>query len=418
MGSITDSLSYLTADLAGIGGTIKCRPEDFFVEELPLYEAVGEGEHLVLFIQKRRQTTSDVIRRLAKIFHLPRRDVGYAGLKDKHAVTRQHFSVHVPDPTDDEKCLSRIQFTPFDLLWARRHRNKLRRGHLRGNRFVIYIRDVDPSSVLVARRVVDQLVRTGVPNYVGHQRFGYRQSNHIWGRHLLLGEWTRMLDHMLGGPDDTDGPMTRAGREAYDRGDYRSALDAWPRQLRHDRQALDALRQGWSAQRSVLAIDRQQLEFLISALQSSLFNDVLDRRVRDGLFTRLVPGDLAWMADNRSVFEVDAPTAECENAPDGRMASLEVSPSGPMWGRDRTRAKEDPGRWETEAVAARDMSPEDFMHVEHVDVLGSRRPLRVALSEPEVSGGADDHGPYLRLSFDLPRGSFATVALREIMKNF
>ena len=109
MPSMTSSLAYLTDDLVGIGGVIKQRAEDFFVEELPLYEAAGEGEHMFVLVEKRGQTTTDVMRRVAKLFHVPRSEVGYAGLKDKHAITRQHLSVHLPDQSNDEKFLARFE---------------------------------------------------------------------------------------------------------------------------------------------------------------------------------------------------------------------------------------------------------------------------------------------------------------------
>jgi tRNA pseudouridine13 synthase len=192
----TDQLAYLTADTPGTGGVIQVRPEDFLVEEQALYEPCGEGEHLYIYIEKREQTTSDVMRRLAKMFGVRRGDIGYAGLKDKQAITRQHFSIYKPDPHDDQKLLERIGYTRFKLLWAARHTNKLRRGHLRGNRFVIYIRQVNATDVIRAKPVFDLLVRSGAPNYIGDQRFGYRQNNHVLGRLYMLGRWKELLDEI------------------------------------------------------------------------------------------------------------------------------------------------------------------------------------------------------------------------------
>ena len=416
MPTMTSSLAYLTSGLPGIGGLIKQRAEDFLVEELPLYNAAGEGEHMFVMIEKRGQTTSDVMRRVAKLFHVPRSEVGYAGLKDKHAITRQLLSVHLPDSSNDEKFLGRFEYTPFKLLWARRHHNKLRRGHLVGNRFVIHIRGVDAHDAVRAGEVLDHLGKTGVPNYVGQQRFGYRQTNHELGRLLALGRWQQMLDLMLGRPIDTDSPATRAGRDAYDRGDFSAALEAWPKQLRHDRQALDALRQGKGPRDAVMSIDNHQREFLISALQSAMFNDVLDQRVRDGLFSRLVEGDLAFKHDNRSVFSVDEATAAVENASGGRVQRLEISPSGPMWGADMIEPSARPLEWESHVLERYDLSRAVLKQADHIPAYGSRRAMRIILRSPEVTGGADEHGPYVRLVFDLTRGSFATVVLREIMK--
>lgn len=410
-------LTYLTDDMPGIDGVIRQRREDFFVEEQPLYEPYGEGEHLYLFVEKCGQTTSDIIRRVAKMFSVRRRDIGYAGLKDKHAITRQHLSVYLPDRSNDEKFLSRFEFTPMKLIWSQRHINKLRRGHLRANRFIIYIRNIDPASVVDAKQILDHLIQTGLPNYVGHQRFGYRGTNHELGRLLLLCRWQELLDLLLGGPKPTDAEATRTGREFYDQGDYSAALEVWPKHLRHDRQALDHLRQGRLPKEAVMGIDRQQRGFLISALQSEIFNHVLDQRIRAGLFRQLIAGDLGWKHENHSVFSVDQETATKDNGSGGRVENLEVSPSGPMWGAKMLQASGQVRTWETEAMHDFKISEQDFNCIDHIDAKGTRRPLRVTVDQADISSGADDHGPYVRLAFDLPRGAFATTLLREIMKN-
>ncbi|MCG8512265.1 MAG: tRNA pseudouridine(13) synthase TruD, partial [Rhodospirillales bacterium] len=173
MDSLTAQLSYLTSDLPGIGGTLKARPEDFLVEEQPASELTGDGEHLYLFIEKRRRTTIDVVRRLAKAFGVSRGEIGYAGLKDKHAITRQQFSIRLPDRSIDEKGLAKLQHHPqLTVLWAQRHEVKLRRGHHGGNRFVIRLRDVQATDAIKAKPVLERLATSGVPNFIGEQRFG------------------------------------------------------------------------------------------------------------------------------------------------------------------------------------------------------------------------------------------------------
>lgn len=415
-----DALVHLTADLPGVGGTIKQRPEDFLVEEQPLYEPAGEGEHLYLFIEKRELTTTNVVDRLAKAFRVGRGEVGYAGLKDKRAITRQHFSVRTTDARagEDEAMRNLAHHPKLTVLWTDRHRNKLRRGHLSGNRFVLRIREVRPTDVVHAKRVLDRLAERGVPDYVGSQRFGYRGENHLIGRHLLRGEWAKALDRMLGSPIDTETePMQRA-RAAYDRGDYLEALEHWPRHLRHDRAALDALRQGAASEQAMRAVGAMQLDFFVSACQSAVFNRVLDRRLREGWFDTLVVGDLAFKHANRAVFAVeDADAAERDNAPDGRVAALAVSPSGPIWGVDMPVPAGAVAPLERDVLAEAGLSPDDFAHaVERgLRARGARRPLRVPVRDPDISGGVDEHGPFIRLAFELPRGAFATSVLREVM---
>lgn len=415
---LTSPLAYLTADLPGIGGRIKQRPGDFLVEEQPAYEPAGKGEHVYLYIEKTGVTTPEAVRRIAKAFKVRRGDVGFAGLKDKHAVTRQHFSVWLPDASKQQPGLDHLAHHPgLTVLWADRHLNKLRLGHLKGNRFVIRIRDVPATAVVPAKRVVDRLIAAGVPDFIGEQRFGYRQNGHVLGRMLLRRDYDGFVREMLGDPREVDAPTIRDARARFDAGDLDGALAIWPRQLHHDRQTLDRLRQGQSPERAVNAIEREQREFLVTAFQSAVFNAVLDRRLRNGTFDRLLPGDLAFKHDSGAVFAVDAATAAAENGPEGRAPKLEVSPSGPMWGAGMTRAEGEPGRIELEALHAFDIDEAALAGAGDLSPAGKRRPLRVAMRDADLSGGVDEHGPYVRLVFELPRGAFATVALREIMKN-
>lgn len=416
MTTMTQDVAYLTGDLPGVGGRLKARPEDFLVEELPLYEPCGEGEHLYLFIEKREKTTMDVVRRLSKMFAISKRNIGYAGLKDKRAVTRQMFSVHLPDPEKQQKGLERFVHTPLKLLWHDLHTNKLKRGHLKGNRFVIYIREVNPAGVTRVKPILDVLEKQGFPNYIGEQRFGYRQNNHLLGRDLLLKNWQAFLDGQLGQPDEKYGQRDAAGRQAYVDGRYDEALKLWPKSLKQDRQALAALQQGKSPEEAAMFIDRQHRQFVVSALQSAVFNRVLDQRLRAGTFARLLPGDLAMKQENGACFEVDQAVADEENAPGGRVERMEVSPTGPMWGPEMQQPKGDVLKLEVEALEHFGLSLEQLIAAEHATMSGIRRSLRVPLIDPDLSAGSDDRGPYIRVAFELPKGSFATTALREIMK--
>src|SRR5262245_58363540 len=140
MASLTAPL--LTPDLPGVGGRIKVAPEDFEVEEIPAYEPSGQGEHLFLWVQKRDMGAEYFARQVAKRLGLSPGDVGTAGLKDRRAVTRQGVSV----PVAAEPQLAALDGDGVTLLRTSRHGNKLRPGHLRGNRFRILIRDVAPDA--------------------------------------------------------------------------------------------------------------------------------------------------------------------------------------------------------------------------------------------------------------------------------
>ena len=419
----TDSLSYLTPDLPGVGGVLKQRNEDFLVEEQPLYEPCGEGEHVYLFIEKNALTTMDAVYRIARGFHMNRRDIGYAGLKDKHAVTRQHISLWLPGAKDDRiiEGIERIntQQDKIKILWHEKHSNKLKRGHHGGNRFVIRLREVEPTHVVRAKKVLDVMEKRGVPNYVGDQRFGYRQNSHRTGKALLLGDYKAVIHEMLEADAPSESEYVAQGRAFVREGDYEKALQVWPKTLRYDRQLLDALRQGKSPRDAVMAIDGNQRAFLVSAWQSGVFNAVLDERVKSGTFDRLLPGDLAWKHDSRATFEVDDATYEEDNAPGGRVEQGLLSPSGPLWGGEMPCATGEPGRIESEALSNSGVTQAQLAGTgedPRAVAEGKRRPLRILLKDPDVSGGVDEHGPYIKTSFELPRGAYATMVLREVMK--
>lgn len=419
--ALTTQYTYLTHDIPGIGGILRERPEDFLVEEQPYSDLTGSGDYLYLFIEKTKKTTNDLIRMLSKAFRVSANNIGYAGMKDKHAITRQHVSLLMPEAHFDKAAESdgvrRLEYNPaVKILWADRHNKPLHHGQHGGNRFSIRIRQVNAATALTAKQVLDRLELSGIPNYFGDQRFGYRQNSHLLGKYLLKGEYEPFLEAFLG-PNETapaDIPQLAKGRELFSQGKYEEALEVWPRNLRHDRQALDALRQGKNPVQTVSSITKNQREFLANACQSYVFNRIVEERVKRGWFDRLVQGDVGFIHDIRDTFPVTEDDAEAE-----RVKQLEVSPSGPMWGDGMTLPTGDVLTMEEQALhdfdlTAEDMKGPDDRHA--VKALGSRRPIRVKLRDPDISGGADEHGPYVKANFELPRGAFATMVLREIMK--
>lgn len=179
----------LTPDIAGVGGRIKVRPEDFEVTEVPSYEPGGTGDHLYLWVQKTGVGPEHLARTIAQRLGVPVGTVGTAGLKDRHAVTRQWVSV----PGDVEAKLPKVSGGGIELLKFSRHTNKLRPGHLRGNTFRILIRDADHTKADAVSAVLDRLRARGMPNYYGPQRFGRDGSNIDLGFRCLAGTHGRRL---------------------------------------------------------------------------------------------------------------------------------------------------------------------------------------------------------------------------------
>jgi tRNA pseudouridine13 synthase len=158
-------------------------PETFLVEEIPAYVPAGEGPHTYLWIEKQGLTTVEAIKRLARALNVPDRDVGYAGMKDRHATTRQWVSV----PSVDPAVALALEVAGCRVLEARRHGNKLRTGHLRGNRFEVVLTEVGEEGALIGERLL-ALGRDGLPNTYGAQRFGAAGDNVRAGLELLRGQ--------------------------------------------------------------------------------------------------------------------------------------------------------------------------------------------------------------------------------------
>lgn len=164
--------------------TLRSTADDFRVEEILGYEADGEGEHAFLWVEKRDANTDWVARELARFAGISPVNVGYAGLKDRHAVTRQAFSVQLPGKADPD--WSAFPHPEVKVLASARHKRKLKRGALRGNRFVLVLRDVQGDRAR-AQEVLQQIAVRGVPNYFGEQRFGREGGNLAQARAMFAG---------------------------------------------------------------------------------------------------------------------------------------------------------------------------------------------------------------------------------------
>jgi len=321
------------------GYVIRQQPEDFIVTEEPLYLPSGEGGHTFLYVEKRERTTEQVAGELARLGHVAARDVGYAGRKDRHALTRQWFSLPEVDP---ERALD-FEIMGARVLEARRHGHKLKTGQLRGNRFEISLRGRGDSLEAVKRRA-EELVHRGMPNRYGEQRFGMRGDNAAEARKLLEG-----------------------GRP--------------PR-------------------------DRRAARFLISALQSAVFNAVLEARVE--AIDRVELGDLARVEESGGLFWVDDLDRELP-----RAASFEISATGPIFGTRGRSPKGEVERLERKVFDAFGL-PADLTRLalpRGVKARGGRRPLRVKPSELAVSALADG----LLLKCRLPSGAYVTVLLDSLV---
>ncbi len=295
-------------------------PETFTVEEIPAYAATGEGTHLFLWVEKRGMTTLDAIADIARVLRVEARDVGYAGLKDRHALTRQWLSVAgvtaaqaleaPPDPDGRWKILQAVP-----------HPHKLRLGHLRGNRFEVVLQgddgDVDAAWPDL-QRAVDRVVLEGVPNRFGAQRFGAAGDNATVGLALLRGE-------------------------------------------RRER-------------------DRRKRRLLLSAIQSAVFNRVLALRAESGPLTRVREGDVLQKTDTGGLFVTTDLGADQPRVDRGEVVPTGPLPGGreiePPAGTE-ARAMED------QAIAAVGATREDFTRAGR-ELPGTRRAIVVRAQDLQL----------------------------------
>lgn len=396
----------LLSDFEPLPGLVKADYADFVVEEIPLYPLDGAGTHIFFLLEKAGLSTDQAVRDIARALNVPRHDVGFAGLKDARAVTRQWMSVEHVDP----ERIAGLQIPRLRVLEVSRHRNKLRLGHLRGNAFIIKVRQTQAERLAELQDALAKLTRLGVPNYFGQQRFGYRGDTWQIGAALVAGQVDEAVDLILGRPGPADHGHVRRARQLYEQGDYLAAAQAWPALFKTERRALKMLARSDGKRRRALAgIDKSTRLFYISAYQSYLFNQVLAARLPTGL-GQLWDGDLAWVHASEAVFRVESAATE-----QPRVDALEISPTGPVLGYRTSEPTGPAGELESRVLAAAGAARDAFRQ-NWVRAKGNRRPLRFPVTDAHIALGADPAGDYLELRFTLPRGCYATAVLRELFR--
>jgi tRNA pseudouridine13 synthase len=292
------SLPYITETIKGIGGTIRETPIDFQVEEIPLYEPSGNGNHLYINITKTNKTTREVQLELARLFELKPEAIGKAGLKDKYAVTTQTFSVifQNSNPLPSEVVNTIENTLDVKVNWARYHNNKLRAGHLIGNKFIVNITSLEipiPEAFNRAVKIAAFIHNSGLPNYYGEQRIGAEGSNVLSGLEILKGK--------------------------------KRVNDRWLR------------------------------KYLISSYQSYLCNKYLSERVNKGLFNRVIKGDIAKKHDTGGIFWVED---VCLEQP--RFEAKEISFTAPIFGYKMASSKDEAAKLEEEILLESSINIETF----------------------------------------------------------
>ncbi|QDT24716.1 tRNA pseudouridine(13) synthase TruD [Gimesia panareensis] len=304
-----ETLPFLTPDLPGIGGQLKQTPEDFVVEEIPVYEPTGAGEHLFLWIEKRDVSAPYLVKILSRELQLNPRDIGVAGLKDRFAVTRQYVSV----PATCEPLVETFEFTGIQILKATRHENKLKTGHLKGNRFSLVVRNTEDDALVKAQAIAKSITQNGFPNYYGAQRMGRDNETFEMGLKLLRGERV-------------------PGKYLRNKALKRLAL---------------------------------------SAVQSALFNRVLANRLQAGQLFTVQAGDVMQVSASGGLFVVEYVAAE-----QLRFDQGETMITGPLFGPKMKQPAQETSAQEQQALSDFGLEPEQFTRYKKLTA-GTRRPLLI-----------------------------------------
>ena len=393
---------YLTAEVPGTGGAIKGSPEDFLVEEIAAYQPSGQGEHCYALIEKRGIATLEALRRLAKGLGVQERDLGYAGMKDAIGVTRQTISI----PRVAPETVLALQIPGITILSAQLHGNKLRLGHLKGNRFRIRVRDVAPGALAHAEAAIAILEKRGVPNRFGAQRYGVQGNSQSIGAAMLRQDFKTAVDTLIGDPAAVTDERWKNAIEAYRRGELAESLALFPGHFRVEREILGKLVQRPDAyDRAFNTVQPRMKRLYLSAFQSSLFDQVLEERL--DTLEQINEGDIAFKHENGACFLVKDAAPEAE-----RARAFEISATGPMFGCTMMEPEGAQGELERGVLAAQQLTPASFNLAGALRMEGERRALRVQLA----GAGVQEEGSDLLVSFALPRGSYATCVLSEIMK--
>lgn len=395
-------MSWLTAGLPGTGGKYKETPEDFEVEEIPLYPCCGKGEHLYLWIEKEGISTRELLTQLSRGLRLNEREIGYAGLKDARALTRQMISV----PARCSAQLDTLQLRKARILQRDLHSNKLRLGHLAGNRFTIRLRNPHPDAAQRAETTLAALENCGVPNRFGEQRYGVLGNSATLGLLLLQEQFEDFCREQLGDPQLIRNSEWHAAAVAYRQNNLAECLQRLPRRMRDERRLVSCLIDGKGFRQAALSLPRNLLRLYLSASQSQLFDHLLEQRLPN--ISQLIDGDIAYKHDNGACFRVELAATE-----QARADRFEISPTAPLFGFKAMLATGRPGEREQELLAATGLTLESWQLGKGLAMPGERRPLRVPLSQPAITAATKD---YLTLRFALPKGSYATSVLRELIK--
>ena len=404
-------MRYYASDAEGIGGKLRTSPEDFLVEEMPLPEKGGTvGPYLICLLTKKNWELQHAVKEIAKRLGISHRRIGWAGTKDRNAITKQWISIY--NVTAEQ--VAAIHLKDITIEPIRQSNESLSLGQLLGNRFDLVIRDTQSSDLAQQVMTLNKTASEGVPNYFGLQRFGaIRPVTHRVGEWILRGDFEQAVVTYVGQefPGEVD-PVKTIRSDFLATRDPEPALRNLPVYMAFERSMLHHLYAHPGDYNGALKeLPPKLLSLFVSAFQSYLFNCALSQRFDDGgTLNDPVPGDRLIFANGRT----DTVTATNANA-----VSIHIK-------RGRcTIALFMPGKTKTEATTLGERIMESLMQKHHITAEdferasafvntkfdGAWRPITL---KTEIESSIENTD--VRLKFTLPPGHYATTVCREFMK--
>lgn len=408
--------TYITSQ-KGIGGEIRTINEDFYVEEIPETPPSGEGPNTWIWIEKNGRTTLDVVLDIARELKINRKQMGFAGMKDKRALTRQWICISNKTPEEIQGLEDKLHNVKIINIVP--HQKKLRMGQLIGNKFRLMVRGVGDTELAAqeATKILNELEKRGVPNYYGFQRFGKdRPNTHLVGKALIKGGVKDAVDRYIGHPYDTEPQHIQEARRLYDQGKLEESLESMPSGMRYEKMMLRTLikeknKHGELVENSyikaLLSLPKPLSRMFVHAYQSYLFNRAVSERSKLGI-DQYVEGDI--LIDNEEHLIHEFFPEEINQ----KIKNFQAHPSSPLYGSKVPLAGGKLGEMEQKILDEENLKLEDF-EVPSMPKLGShgiRRAMRFKIWD--VDAEATEEG--VLLSFSIPKGCYATSVLREVMK--
>ena len=420
---------FTTAE--GIGGRIKTMPSDFHVEEITDWEADNDGNYLILRVMKENWDTLQLVKELASALRIGTKRIGFAGTKDKFAVAAQKMSVWGISEEDVEK----VKLPRVKIEVLGRSKKPVALGDLRGNEFDVVIRDVsgalDEVEAKVKAVATEILKVGGVPNFFGVQRFGTsRPITHIVGKHLVCGELRAAVLTYLSEIFPEESAAAKNARRLCAEGMFKKSLREMPPFLRYEKAMLNVLvRDDNDFLGALRSLPSSLRRMFVHAYQSYLFNLTLSYRLEAcaelGVpFAEALVGDIVCYRGADGFPDVSRTEKVTESKLEGvnRLVKRQRAfVTAPLFGYETELADGLQGEIEQRVLDREGVALEDFK-VKVAPELASRgwrrevllrlQNLRFEVGEDELHAGRTK----VRLRFSLPKSGYATVVLREFMK--